>query len=225
MRVIASADGRRRIWYRDDEIERRTSDELIAASVMPQPPAVRVDIEALIEGHLGALVDYGVDLPPQLLGFTEFTKPPRIGISRVLTDAATRPDALPAILGRWRATLAHEAAHVLFHAPLYAPLEAEPGRPNSQPIRCSRATLEGLNPGTDWREVQANKGMGALLMPKTLFEARAAAAFEARGRFVPPVSAAEDAIEPIVRLLASAFEVSMQAARIRLHVLGFVETG
>ncbi len=226
MHVIASADGRRRIWYREDEIERLATGQLQAAGLLPTASEPRVDIEALVERHLGAVVDYGVPLPPELLGFTEFTRPPRVGISRALTDAATRPDAPLSLVGRWRATLAHEAAHVMLHAPLYAPPEAQPGLPHVLPIRCSRPAVDGAAGDVirirDWREVQANKGMAALLMPKQLFEPRAMAAFEARRRFLPALPAAHHDVEPVVRFLAALFEVSQASARIRLMTLGFV---
>src|SRR5690349_16786410 len=132
MQVIASADGRRRIWYRADEIEQICASTLQRAGLLPDPPRCDVDIEKLVETHLGAEVDYGVELPEDVLGYTEFRDPPLIAVNRDLTDAATATGASAGLVGRWRATIAHEAAHVVLHAPLFGSAASQPGRPNSR---------------------------------------------------------------------------------------------
>lgn len=223
MRLISSADGRRRIWYRADEIERVCARALLSAGLWPEGPRSDVDIEALVENHLGALVDYGVDLPAEVLGYTEFGATRKIAVNRALTDAATRDDSTGAAIGRWRATIAHEAAHVLLHAQLFDRSVGTPGRPNERPIRCPRRSLEAPEPRSDWREVQANMGMASLLMPRELFDREATTAFEVRGRYIPPVSANIAWVESVVTVLADRFLVSRQAARIRLAVLGYID--
>jgi hypothetical protein len=222
MQVIASAEGRRRIWYRADEIEQICVSTLEAAGLIPDLPRCDVDIEGLVEAHLGAEVDYGVTMPEDVLGYTEFRDPPLIAVSRALTDAATASGAAGGIVGRWRATIAHEAAHVILHAPLFTVGADQPGQPNSRPIRCPRTSFEAPTSSRDWREVQANMGMAALLMPRELFDREAADAFLRRGTVMPPVSASEPWLDIVVAVLASRFKVSKQAARIRLQVMGYI---
>ena len=74
--------------------------------------------------------------------------------------------------------MAHEASHVLLHKGLYPShtgqriaLRPRAGRPRSGRRTSTYQCLErNLRPGSgDWREVQANKGMAALLMPKASF--------------------------------------------------------
>ncbi len=223
MRLISSADGRRRIWYRVDEIERVCARALLGAGLWPEGPRCDVDIESLVENHLGVLVDYGVDLPAEVLGYTEFGATRKIAVNRALTDAATSDDSTGAAVGRWRATIAHEAAHVILHAQLFDRSAGTPGRPNERPIRCPRRSLDAPEPRSDWREVQANMGMASLLMPRELFDREATAAFEKRGRFIPPVSARTTWVESVATDLAGRFSVSRQAARIRLAVLGYID--
>ena len=105
---------------------------------------------------------------------------PKVSINKDLTGAALDDDETqPGILGRWRATVAHEATHVMVHRclfnlnedqrSLFAELEAaEPEVKHLQ--RCMKRDVLFRGSGTsDWREIQANMGMGALLMPRALF--------------------------------------------------------
>ena len=223
MRLIARADGRRRIWYRADEIEQICASTLQDAGLLPGPPRCDVDIETLVESHLGAEVDYGVELPSDVLGYTEFRETPLIAVNRSLTDAATANAAPLGTVGRWRATIAHEAAHVILHAALFGVEPDQPGRPNTRPIRCPRASFEAPTRSRDWREVQANMGMAALLMPRELFDREATEALSRRGPVMPPVSAHEPWLDVVVAVLANRFKVSKQAARIRLEVMGYVD--
>lgn len=222
MRLIASADGRRRIWYRADEIEELCTSTLASAGLIPSPPRCDVDIEALVENYLGADVDYGMPMPTDVLGYTEFRKIPLIAVSRSLTDAATAISADQGMIGRWRATIAHEAAHVILHGPLFGAEAGQPGRPNIRPIRCPRTSFEAPQAARDWREVQANMGMASLLMPRNVFDHEATEVFSRRGPVMPPVRATEPWLDIVVAVLASRFKVSKQAARIRLEVMGYI---
>lgn len=223
MRLIAGTDGRRRIWYRIDEIEEICASVLASAALLPRPPRCDVDIESLVETHLGLVVDYGVELPAGVLGYTEFSSPPTIAISRALTDAASTSPSGRGTLGRWRATIAHEAAHVLLHGPLYGVSPDQPGQPNSRPIRCPRASLDDPGSARDWREVQANMGMAALLMPRELFDREVSVAFGGRGSIIPPISRSEPWVDILVGRLAERFKVSRQASAIRLRVMGYTD--
>jgi hypothetical protein len=219
--VTVDADGRRRLWYGSAEIEQMCESRLEGAGLLPADGSCEIDIEALVETELGAVVDYSANLAPSVLGYTLFERPPRVVINGTLTDGATRPGAPAGLYGRWRATLAHEAAHLLLHARLYSPEADASGRPSGQPIRCLRTTIEDRPARPDWREVQANMGMAALLMPKSLFDREASVLLREAGVRIPPVPASDPAIVGIVPTLAQRFRVSKQAAGIRLETCGY----
>ena len=202
--------------------------ELRKASLMPTEEAPVVELEPFVERHLKATLDQYADLDPSVLGVTHFFdgKSPRISINKVLTGSALDEDeSPPGILGRWRATLAHEAGHVLLHRSLF---EVAVGNMSlfggdeqraHQLHRCLKRDV-AHGGGGDWREIQANQAMAALLMPKSLFPKLArrviAQVFPGRDR-IP--SGSEDRV---AALLASDVHVSKQAARIRLTTLGLV---
>lgn len=217
-RWYRAKDGSQQLWLKDSTIEEIAETELHRAGLMPAT-AKPVKIESFIERHLGAILDAGADLEPGVLGLTELRAgaKPRVLVSRDLTDAALEIDDYSGTLGRWRATLAHEAAHVLLHGFLFElNLEQETmfddvPAPDARLFRCLKREVVFASGGRDPREVQANKGMAALLMPRTLFGATAR-------QLVSKLSELE-----LIDEVARTFEVSRQACRIRLQTLGFLE--
>lgn len=216
MKTIAEADGSARLWYDADEIERITMDALRDAGLWSSDAGRVVDVEHLLEVHLGAAVDYGAPLEPAVLGYTSFARPVRVAINRALTAAAQRPGAGRATVGRWRATLAHEAAHILLHARLFE-VDAAATAESQQCLR----TEVGARQASDWREVQANLGMGALLLPRpgVVDAVRKMLVVE---RVIPPLPAASPMGYRLIGELTRRFAVSRQVARIRLIGLGLV---
>ena len=73
---------------------------------------------------------------------------------------------------------------------------------------------------SDWREVQANRAMAALLMPRRLFRRLALREMRQLGLGTPPVAAPD--VEGLAAALAELLQVSKQAARIRLDSEGLV---
>lgn len=229
MKSYRGPDGSERIWYEDSEIEQMMESELRTASLLPTMDAPVVDIERFIERHLRAALDQYAELDAATLGVTEFFvgDSPKISINQELTGSALDDgESAPGILGRWRATLAHEASHVLLHRFIYE-LAAknlslfgpgDEGQFASKRLhRCLKRDAS-YRPVSDWREVQANKGMAALLMPQRLF--LEAARSEIRAAYplknqIPPGGESGVAVK-----LATRFKVSRQAARIRLETLG-----
>ncbi len=204
-----------RVWYEADEIEQITAEALRSAGLMPLSVPPAVDIDAFVEMHLGALVDYAGDMPDDFLGYTEFDRPPRIVVSRRLTDLATAPQASPGLRGRWRATLAHEAAHVLLHSHF-------PGPGNTTPkLTANAINLVGEATTSNWREVQANMGMAALLMPRTLFLAAARTHLEREPAFLP-LDVESLVARRLVAILGEQFQTSLEATRLRLMTFGWV---
>jgi IrrE N-terminal-like domain len=219
VKVIADARGHRRLWYEAAEIEQITSDALEAAGLWPERETSAIDVERLLEVHLGADVDYAGDLDRSVLGYTVFETPPLVVVNRKLTDMAHDPTASLGLLGRWRATLAHEAAHILLHARLYAPGEASSKQTS---VRCLRTEIHAGPQARDWREVQANMGMAALLMPRRLFLDQARCVLDARGPVFPPLDPNGLDGRWLTEELAERFRVSRQATRLRLVSFGLV---
>ncbi len=224
MKLIVDRDGRRRTWYEIAEIEALAASTLADAGLWPALGSCEIDIESLVETHLGAAVDYSADLEPTILGYTSFETPPRVVVNRVLTIAASREGASLAAIGRWRATIAHEAAHILLHGALYAQGNERPGRPLLHPIRCSRTAVALGRAAPDWREVQANMGMAALLMPAAIFDREVSLLIEAMGPLIPPIDARLADAQRIVTHSSAAFRVSRQAASIRAMERGFLHS-
>ena len=215
MKRIKGPSGER-LWIEADEIEAITEAALRAAGLFPSDPDGPVDIEALVEVHLEAIVDYAGDLPDTVLGYTLFGSPHRVVVNRLLSDLALAENASLGLRGRWRATVAHEAAHILLHAglartPLVTPHES------GQSIDA----IADERPGSDWREVQANMGMAALLMPRGPFLAEARRVLESQPIFLPLRPEALQA-ERLVSILAHQFETSREATGWRLRNLGWL---
>lgn len=124
--------------------------------------------------------------------------------------------------------MAHEASHVVMHRILFelnegqaALFSIEPQLPK-QLMRCLKKNVLFRGRASDWREVQANMGMAALLMPQSLFRAVVAHTvtnlhLHADGLVVGSPSAAKLTAE-----VATLFDVSRQAAGIRLETLGLL---
>jgi hypothetical protein len=221
VRTVREGGRRTRLWYDADEIEQIVGDALRTAGLWCGSDAGSVDIERLLEVHLGAVVDYAGDLDRTTLGYTVFESPPRVVVSRTLTELAHAPSATLGLRGRWRATLAHEAAHILLHARLYDRHET----PRSQPsVRCLRSEIEAGGGARDWREVQANMGMAALLMPRQPFLAEARRILSSGDPVFPPVDATVNIARRLIGELAKTFETSHQAARLRLAAFGFISS-
>lgn len=218
MRYYRDAKGAQQLFLTDAEIDQIAEDELQKANLMPTPGSGSVDIEDFVEHYLGARLDAGAHLEVDVLGTTEFRRgePPVIRVNRVLTDAAFEVDEYSGTLGRWRATLAHEATHVLIHPLLFELNPAQEamfdndGSSDGDVVLCLKRDTTFAGRSRDPREYQANKGMAALLMPRAVFSqvAREAATAPLAPR--------------LVEHLARQFEVSRQATRIRLTSLGFL---
>jgi Zn-dependent peptidase ImmA (M78 family) len=125
---------------------------------------------------------------------------------------------------RQRTTLAHEFAHVHLHAYLFEMADrqltalASNQRPNR--IYCKRDTMLTA-PKVDWREWQASYASSALLMPATYVRRTLAPLHERLGIFgaVPDMSQQGRAL---IDAVVAGYQVSRDAARVRLSVLGLL---
>jgi hypothetical protein len=229
VRWSRDALGRDRIWYSLDELESIMDDEARKAGFVATADHPVLDLEAFLERYLGAALDQYAALPADVLGQTEFETGQRIRVS-INADLTGAMDdgGLLSDLGRWRATLAHEAAHILLHRVLFeVPLAQETlfdieAQPAPTLLRCLKRDVAPGRRASDWREVQANQGMAALLMPRRLFAA--IADDERSGLGLPPLPLVDGLgdSDRLVRRLAARFDASRQAAQIRLRTLGLV---
>ena len=91
-------------------------------------------------------------------------------------------------------------------------------------VRCLHRDVKaeasaGSRSRRDWREVQANKGMAALLMPRSIFIRVAVmnGAYEDSGIMIESASG-----KGLVDAIATAFDVSRQAAEYRLREFTYI---
>ena len=228
MHWYQTRSGGRRLWIDDAEFDALAEDELRRAGLYPTACRPAVDIERFIQRHLKADLDQHADLGPDVAGAIEFLPDHfKIFVNRLLTDLVDEEDCGPGIRGRWRATMAHEAAHGLLHRELFytdpdqgslADLLFDDPPVGSQWITClGREIIFGG--GQDWREYQANRGMAALLMPRTLF---ISVVREVLSEIVPgrqPVLPQSREYLALKRYVSRRFEVSCQAVSIRMTEL------
>lgn len=220
--------GDQRLWLDRGDIELMMEDELRMAGLLPAAATPAVDIEGFLERYLRVGLDQHADLAPDVLGLTEFFpgKPPHVAINKDLTGSAIDEDGSPlGLRGRWRATLAHEASHVVIHRPLFelTPEQGSlfghshgPAQEGQRLMRCQKRSVLYRGTTSDWREIQANQGMAALLMPRSVFlEVTRPLLRDSR----PPSLGSVEA-KALIGEVASRFEVSRQAAEIRLATLG-----
>lgn len=238
MQWYSGPEGDQRIWYEADEIEQIAAEQLRKANLYPTLTEPVFDIELLVEGHLGCDLDLYADLPSDVLGMTVFApkQRPRVQINSALTNARDDNDAGIGAVGQWRATIAHEASHVYLHRYLYEPEFARPGGANfpvldqGERLQClhrdispDHAEVASTRRRSDWREVQANRGMAALLMPRRLFTRAALKQVTDLG-LDSSVAAGSPEHQALTSALAAMFDVSRQAAQIRLKSTPLVVT-
>mgnify|MGYP005851685327 CR=1 FL=1 len=230
MREYTTAAGIRQFFYEPHEIEHAALDALGKAHLLPEPSqdVCTVDLETLIERDLKVKLDQYADLPAEVLGMTEFPigRAPKVSLNKDLTGAMDE-ELSAGIVGRWRATLAHEAAHVLLHRWLFDLDSMQRGlfktddgdRSTETLMRCLKRDVGHGRQGSDPREVQANMGMSALLMPKP---ALVKVVKQSRVSILlpeGPIRKESQGARDLIAEVARRFAVSKQAAGIRLETL------
>ena len=184
-----------------------------------QFPMSTDDLTLLLEAETDDL-DSATDLSelgPDVEGVTDFfrDRKPSVRIASHLWDGASRENRL-------RTTLAHEFGHVHFHNYLYQ-VEAGPQLfegGGHVPLQCRREQITGASRG-NWMEWQAGYVSGAVLMPASLSMKRAKT-FAEETRSAPPFREDLPGAADLIARLSSTFEVSRDAARVRLSQLGFI---
>ncbi len=134
---------------------------------------------------------------------------PEVRIARELYENQFRAHRL-------RHALAHEYGHVYWHAPAWRRrwIKTEEIR------RCLSNNVLTLEIGFDWMEWQASYAAAALLMPQSRLHLVVAACFKARK--IEQVQIGSSRASNLIQLVGEAFDVSEDAARVRLSQLGYL---
>lgn len=214
---------RERPYYTNQDIENICTDELRAHDLLPETPtAIRID--RFVEKRFGVSPVYE-DLDDGILGFTRFG--PK-GVQGIVVARSLDEVGTVSAERRIRTTIAHEAGHGLLHTHLFLNLGGketlfgERSESGSAKVLCRDVPQDAApkQPGYDgrWWEFQANRAIGALLLPQrlvTLAVEPLLAASGSLGNKVLPDQNRENAI----RLLSDTFEVNGVVAKIRLNEL------
>ncbi len=211
------------VYYSKEEIDEICLEALTKTNSLPSEPGP-IEIENVIERYFRCHVVYE-DIAPDVLGFTVFGhdgKVQIIGTSESLFESG------PAGERRARATLAHEMGHGLLHAVLFIePLvshtllngQVDSVKGGARRILCRKRDFEAgqRSRGYDgkWWEYQANRAIGALLLPKRLMLQAVESFLVPEGLLCQP-TLPPAALETAARHCAEVFEVNPAATRIRL---------
>lgn len=155
-------------------------------------------------------------------GLTEFWSggKPRVRISKELSEQPWRENRL-------RTTLTHELGHVKFHTFVWhldqRQQQFDIDELKHADARCKRASIIG-GPKTDWMEWQAGYTSGSFLMPLSAIT-KVIRSFRTSTGLVAVPSAASEQGQDLIRIVQEAFQVSADAARVRLLQLGSLGEG
>ncbi len=182
-------------------------------------PVTTNELTLLLERESGD-VDLYADLSKEgddVEGVTDFLpgSKPRVRIDKRLSEQAWRENRL-------RTTITHEFGHVKFHDFLWAAaaqqltfLDIRESTP-----KCRRESMLNANQ-TDWMEWQAGHISGALLMPVTPLR-KLVGGFLSENDLHAPIPACSVQGLSLTERVQQAFQVSQDAARVRLAKLGVV---
>lgn len=216
MKISKATSGpyRERIHYTTSELEELTAEELRNHQLLPAKPAP-INIDLYVEQRF--MVPRYDDLPPTLLGYTEFGPN---GPTEIVLNQELASDPSPVAKRRMRATIAHEAGHALLHPILYLDtgqttlLSSAPEQPR---IMCKETDLHRTQYDGKWWEYQANLAMGMLLLPKALTLTSLEPYLTKTGLGIRTMDPHN--ITRASRALSDTFDINPKAAKIRIAQL------
>lgn len=194
----------------DREFDKLTSEHLRRRYGSADRAVSTDDLTTLVEQHVQELDVYAnlQTLGMGVEGVTSFSpgKKPSVFISIDLSDNDRRQN-------RFRTTLSHELGHVHLHRYIIdLAIEEKRLNPGAR-IECKRETIVSA-PVVDWREWQAAYACGAILMPARRFRQKSTEWLAGwRGDAASAGSA-------LITAMTEEFQVSQQAAEVRLRILG-----
>lgn len=215
-----------RLYYSDHEIEEICSTALAETNLLPtEPGPIRID--RFIEKKFGVQIVYE-PLKKGVLGFTVFNSK---GVESVHIAPPTGESQLFVQEDRRiNSTLAHEAGHCLMHTELYLERFAKGTAFEDHPnVTQDRILCRDEQPNVqtrqrryagEWWEFQANRAIGALLIPKQLFLTFMQPFLKQSGTtLIPrlPIKTQRQAIEAASRV----FDVNQMVVRVRLNSEAF----
>lgn len=186
-----------------------------------------VPIEDIIELHLG--LAFGIEDLRTLLNMDDVLGAIWFNEKAIRVDTTLDPSSNPSLLGRYRFTLAHEAAHWRLHRQYYQenPNQRKLFDGRGQPAIVCRSSQK---PPAEW---QADFFAGCMLMPRDAIRSEwqvwRGSLDPVALQQLPAVTIDADSrehsnatLEKFCRPFADRFEVSAEAMRIRLERLGFL---
>lgn len=199
----------------DAECERAITAFLMKRYGKVEFPIKTDDLTIFIEEY--ADLDGYADLSDegeQVEGVTEF-----VSGKRPLVKVADALNA-PHLENRLRTTLTHEYGHVHFHRFLFEDLQKGPGSlfagvPELHGNKCHRDTILSASE-RDWMEWQAGYACGAILMPGTALVEMVQSFRSANNLVYRNLSLQSEAGQKLITEVASGFQTSRDAARVRL---------
>ena len=177
------------------------------------------DLVILVEQEAASLDLYAdlSDEGDEVEGVTDFFPPgkPEVRIDHRLSEQTWRENRL-------RTTLTHELGHVKFHHFLWAAKAQQmplfKGSAPGDSAQCKRESIIGAST-VDWMEWQAGYISGALLMPISPLR-KIVAGFMTDAGLLGNLYADHPSAQELMSRVQGAFQVSQDAARVRLIKLG-----
>jgi hypothetical protein len=209
----------------DEECERLIRTFLNKKYGRVEFPVNTDDLTVLIEekADLDSYADLSSE-PGEVEGVTEFVpgKRPMVRLANALSS--------PHMENRLRTTLTHEYGHVHFHQFMFADLPAQvpslfPQEGKGHTNKCHRENIIGASV-KDWMEWQAGYACGAILIPATALLDTVRRFREQREIPYSNLVLESDTGRQLITLVASTFQTSKDAARVRLLKKGVLaDTG
>ena len=212
---------RQRPHYLNDELEQICEDAVVTflrdRHSKVAFPITTADLTVMIEQAVDDL-DCGCELGEGIDGLTDFfpRRRPRVKIASRLQE--------PHLENRLRTTLTHEYGHVILHGFLFAVEEdikkLFDGKAKDTRNTCHRDHIHGGS--ADWMEWQAGFACGALLMPQTELIRVVKAFRQAEGIPYADIGVNADGGKRLIQKVTDEFQVSQDAARVRLEQRGAI---
>ncbi len=214
-----------RLYFTNREIEDICADELRRVGLMPQAPQP-IRIDRFVEKRFRVVPTYQ-DLPVGLLGYTKFG---RSGVQAIVVSKALADEGTKTSERRVNTTLAHESGHGLLHMQLFvfdtikggARLITDDVDYGQRKIMCRPEAVDDGHATRRydgrWWELQANRAIGGLLLPRHLVALALEPVTSVKGLLETRVLASEMRLNA-VQVLVDTFDVNAAVARIRLGQL------
>ena len=218
-------------FFHENKIERICTEALVEHELMPDEPSP-IRIDRFIEKQFDLAIEYD-DLQKRfdrgVMGACKFNRDG--SVARIFVDISLEEDESRLGEKRFRSTSAHEGGHGLLHGPLFAEMfQAEDDGKLVNVGRCEGVTTDGFACRTigqggggrryDWWEVQANKAMAALLLPRRLVDpyVREIMAIQLP-KIAWPGKRPDWELRDVAGMVADKFDVSISMATYRIQEL------